>query len=107
MVVQEGWQKNFGTIGIRNGEHKLPTVVVLEGQQRNYGFVNKGKEKFMNFQNLKIPFSSGNLCSLLGKETAGFGAEVMSVINGIVTNGIKGKLTLDICLCVERGSEGK
>ena len=29
------------------------------------------------------------------------------MINGIVTNGIKGKLTLDICFCVERGSEGK
>ena len=80
-------------------------MVVLKGQQRNYGFVNKGKGKFSAFQNLKIPNSSGNLCDLsndlLGKETAGFGAEVTSVIN------IKGKLTLDICLCVERGSEGK
>ena len=67
--------------------------------------MNKGKGKFLAFQNLKIPNSSGNLCDLsndlLGKETAGFGAEVTSVIN------IKGKLTLDICLCVERGSEGK
>ena len=86
-------------------------MVVLEGQQRNYGFVNKGKGKFSNFQNLKIPNSSGNLCDLsndlLGKETVGFGTEVTFVINGIITNGIKGKLTLDICLRVERGSEGK
>ena len=28
------------------------------------------------------------------------------MINGIVTNGIKGKLTLDICFRVERGPEG-
>ena len=67
-------------------------MVVPEGWQRNYGFVNKGKEKFSELQNLKIPNSSGNLCDLsndlLGKETARFGAEVMSVINGIVTNGI-------------------
>ena len=73
--------------------------------------MNKGKEKFTEFQNLKIPISSGNLYNLsndlLGKETTGFGAEVTSVINGIVTNGIKGKLTLDICLRVECGSEGK
>ena len=86
-------------------------MVVLEGRQRNYGFVNKGKEKFTEFQNLKIPNSSGNLCDLsndlLRKEIAGFRAEVTYVINGIVTNGIKGKLTLDICLRVERGSEGK
>ena len=70
-----------------------------EGRQRNYGFVNKGKEKILEFQNLKIPNSSGNQCDfsndLLGKEIAGFGVEVMSIINGIVTNGIKGKLTLD------------
>ena len=54
--------------------------------------MNKGKEKFSELQNLKIPNSSGNLCDLsndlLGKETTRFGAEVMSVINGIVTNGI-------------------
>ena len=73
--------------------------------------MNKGKEKISEFQNLKIPNSSGNLCDLsndlFGKEIAGFGAEVTSVINGIVTNGIKGKLTLDICLRVQRGSDGK
>ena len=73
-------------------------MVVPEGWQRNYGFVNKGKEKFSELQNLKIPNSSGNLCdlnnNLLGKETAGFGVEVVSVINGIVTNGIKGKLNI-------------
>ena len=76
-------------------------MVVPKGRQRNYGFVNKGKKKIFEFQNLKIPNSSGNQCDfsndLLGKEIAGFGVEVMSVINGIVTNGIKGKLTLDIC----------
>ena len=47
---------------------------------------------------MKIPNSSGNQCDfsndLLGKEIAGFGVEVMSVINGIVTNGIKGKLNI-------------
>ncbi|KAF3976826.1 hypothetical protein CMV_000002 [Castanea mollissima] len=100
VVVQEGKQKNYGIVGIRNGEHKHPAVVVPEGQQRNYGFVNKGKEKISEFQNLKIPNSSRNQCDfsddLPGKETAGFGVEVMSVINGIVTNGIKGKFTLDI-----------
>ena len=76
-------------------------MVVSGGRRRNYGFVNKGKEKILEFQNLKIPNSSGSQCDfsndLLGKETAGFGVEVVSVINGIVTNGIKGKLTLDIC----------
>ena len=60
---------------------------------------------------MKIPNSSGNLCDLsndlLRKETAGFGVEVTPVINGIITNGIKGKLTLDICLRVESGFEGK
>ena len=39
--------------------------------------MNKGKEKFSEFQNLNIPNSNGNLCDLsndlLGKETAGFG----------------------------------
>ena len=73
--------------------------------------MNKGEEKFTGFQNLKIPISNGNLCDLsndlLGKETSGFGAELTSVINGIITNGIKGKLTLDICLRVQRGSDGK
>ena len=63
-------------------------MVVPEGRQRNYGFVNKGKEKFTEFQNLKIPISSGNLCDLsndlLRKETAGFGVEVTPVINGII-----------------------
>ena len=86
-------------------------MVVPKGRQRNYGFVNKGKKKIFEFQNLKIPNSSGNLCDLsndlLRKETAGFGVEVTPVINGIITNGIKGKLTLDICLRVERGFEGK
>ena len=111
MVVQEGWQKNFGSIGIRNGEHKHPDVVVPEGWQRNNGVVNKGKEIILEFQNLKIPNSSGNLYDLsndlLGKETAGFGAEVTLVINDIVTNGFKGKVTLDICFRVEREYEGK
>ena len=42
--------------------------------------MNKGKEKISEFQNLKIPNSTGNQCDfsndLPGKETVGFGAEV-------------------------------
>ena len=53
--------------------------------------MNKGKEKISEFQNLKIPNSSGNLCDLsndlLGKVTAGFGAKVTSVFNGMVLKG--------------------
>ena len=57
--------------------------------------MNKGKEIILEFQNFKIPNSSDNLYDLsndlLGKETAGFGAEVTLVINDIVTNGFKGR----------------
>lgn len=73
--------------------------------------MNRGKEKISKFQNLKIPYSIGNQCDFSNylpvNETTGFGADVTSVINGIVTNCFKGKLILDICFCVERGSEGK
>ena len=61
LVVQEGRQKNFGSIGIRNDEHNHPAVLVSKGWQRNISVVNKGKEIILEFQILKIPNSSGNL----------------------------------------------
>ena len=51
--------------------------------------------------------SSGDCEGKLGNEKAQFGAEVTSIINGIVSNGIKDTLTLDISLRVKRGDEGR
>jgi len=73
--------------------------------------VNKGNEKIWEFQILKISNSSRNQRDFsndfTGKETDEFGAKVTSMINGIFTNRIKGKLTLDICFREEHGPEGK
>ena len=81
--------------------------MMLEGRQNNYGIVNKGKVKILEFQISKVKNSNGNHNDFRNvysrKEKVGFGAKIMLVINGIVSNDVLGKFTLDFCFRVERG----
>ena len=81
--------------------------MMLEGRQNNYGIVNKGKVKILEFQISKVKNSNGNHNDFHNvysrKEKVGFGAKIMLVINGIVSIDVLGKFTLDFCFRVERG----
>lgn len=94
----------------QKGDHKQPALVMAEGRQNNYGTVNKGKEKILEFQISKVKNFNGNHNDFHNvysrKEKVGFGAKVTSVINGIVSNDMLGKFTLDFFFCVVQGFDG-
>lgn len=95
-----------GILNNQKGVSKAVMVAVEKPWKKGGGIGNKRKEKISEISNNTI---SGDHAPLEGnseKVKAQFGADVTSVIRGIVSSGIKDTLTLDIYLRVERGKEG-
>lgn len=92
-------------------------LAAVEGRQSKGGEGNKGdkgKQVILNFQNTKHSFlgsqhhnSRERIFGPFGKENAQIGAKFSSLINGIVSNGIKDGLVLDVSLRLDCGLDGK